>query len=373
MVVGSINDVLIVKTSSFGDIIQSFDALEYLKQKAPKAKVSWLVEEEAKDLILAHPLVDHAIILNTKKWRKNPFSLRTYQEIGSLRSFLKGSTFDVAFDLQGNLKSGLFLSLVKARAKVGFGKNTVHEWPNLIFTNQKYDYPSGKNIREDYLFLIQSFFQDFTLTLKHTVSFKLSLEERETLEGLFQKIEKPSLKLEKEGSPLIKKILIAPNSRWPNKELDMKTLVEFLQLTQTKVPSLFLFTWNTSKEYRIALDLFSYFQPNAMLLPALKLTQLHSLMERCDLIIAMDSLPLHLAGLTSVPTFSFFGPSLEKKFCPTNPSHASFQASCPYHRQFEKRCPRLRSCETGACLKSLKAQDFFNQFYLWWADYSKKR
>jgi heptosyltransferase-1 len=89
-------------------------------------------------------------------------------------------------------------------------------------------------------------------------------------------------------------------------------------------------------------------------------------MDSVDLVVAMDSLPLHLAGTTKVKTFSVFGASLASKFKPAGKKHLTLQGHCPYGRVFEKRCPILRTCPTGACIRSLTGKAVFNAFKLQW-------
>jgi heptosyltransferase-1 len=83
-------------------------------------------------------------------------------------------------------------------------------------------------------------------------------------------------------------------------------------------------------------------------------------MKGMDLVISMDSLPLHLAGSLNIPTFGVFGPSSAQKYNPS-PSPA-FQAACPYNEVFMKRCPKLRTCPTGACLKNLEGDRLYKTF-----------
>ena len=141
---------LIVKTSSLGDIIHAFKALAYLRHKCPYAEIDWVVEKPFRLLVERHPMVDHVHIIDTKQWRKQWWKQRK----------LKFPGYDIVFDLQGNLKSAWILSKVKSKLKFGFGLQTVPEWPNCLFTNMRVNPPKGQNIRDDYLALVQGFFQE---------------------------------------------------------------------------------------------------------------------------------------------------------------------------------------------------------------------
>ncbi|SCA63497.1 hypothetical protein SCG7086_AS_00250 [Chlamydiales bacterium SCGC AG-110-P3] len=103
----------------------------------------------------------------------------------------------------------------------------------------------------------------------------------------------------------------------------------------------------------VALKLKEQTPERIRILPRLSLPVLQAVMNRVRLVIAMDSLPLHLAGTTSTPTFSVFGASSMQKYKPLGGIHHGLQGECPYNVSFEKRCARLRSCKTGACIRSL--------------------
>ncbi len=320
--------ILIVKTSSLGDIIHAFPVLNYIKAKEPNAEISWVVEKPFASLVEAHPLVDHAYIVETKRWRKK----RAFKEISQFKKELQKETFDVVFDLQGNLKSGLITSCAKSKTKVGFGYKTAAEWPNILFTNQRCNPPTGENIRDDYLYLVKQFFHDFSLSFETKTLLKLSPQEEDQLERL-------SLSNEQ-------KILVCPGSAWRNKQLPHATLVNFLE---NYSHGHFYFLWGNPEEQKEAQQLHEQFS-NSTLLDKFSLPALQHLMSRMDLVVAMDSLPLHLAGTTGTATYAFFGPSSAEKYSPQGPQHHYFQGNCPYGKTFEKRCPILRKCKTGACL-----------------------
>ena len=223
----------------------------------------------------------------------------------------------------------------------------MHERPNLLFTNVKFDPPSGLNIREDYLYLAQSYCSDPLPFQVKPVELMISAEAKEKVERV---LSNPALQYKK-------KILVCPGSAWINKQLTKEQLIAFLKQYSD---STFLFCWGSEAEKQLSQQLIQEF-PGSILLEKMSLPALQSLMGKMDLVVSMDSLPLHLAGTTSVSTYSFFGPSLAAKFCPHGPQHHYFQGACPYGRTFEKRCPILRNCPTGACLRDVQIESSLQQ------------
>jgi heptosyltransferase I len=400
--------ILLIKTSSLGDIVHIYPVVDYLRKKFPAALIDWVVEAPFADLVHSHPYVNQVLTVSTKKWRKNIFAKETWKSIFQFRKQLQSARYDVVFDLQGNMKSGLITSLAYSPCKVGFGRSSVPEWPNLLFTNYRFDPPlyharesllsfdsarrshiedlrsdrrspaprgqgeeedrfgkvaasqnlanlpehgMNENIRHDYLSLAASFFKEPIPDEKSHVTLKISEKEKIFLDSICPK--RPS-------------VIVCPGSAWRNKQLTPETLSAFLELVKNHMQCHFLFVWGSQEEKELAMKLQKAFEGHSQVVEKMPLPMLQNLMDRSDLVIAMDSLPLHLAGTTKTPSFSVFGASSATKYKPIGTRHYAFQGSCPYGRAFVKRCPILRTCSTGACIRNLQAHDLFEAFKSWW-------
>ncbi len=322
--------ILIVKTSSLGDIVQSFPVLDYLRKKFPEAQIDWLVDASCAELLRANKQVSRVITFDKKNWRKEVF-----KQFFELKKQLKQTRYDLLFDLQGNIKSGFLTMMARAKVKVGFGFKTVREWPNVFFTTARINPPKGKNIREDYLGVVQGYFKDEKPHIFHPELLHLEPLQQQKLHELFNEGQKPTL--------------VCPFSRWSNKCLSEKDLVSVLQELDAGP---YWIIWGSQKERESALKI-SQHLPKSVVLERLSLAVLQHVMARSKLVISMDSLALHLCATTSTPVLSFFGPSLAAKFAPQGQNSCSIQGKCPYEVRFEKTCPKLRSCGTGSCLKSI--------------------
>lgn len=307
--------ILIIKTSSLGDILHAFDVVSYLKTKFKECTIDWVVEERCSELVMAHPDISHVWIINTKKWR-------------TLFRFMRASRkvpYDLVLDLQGNMKSGLFTLAANSLVKVGFGMKTVPEFLNVFTTTHRFDPPPGQNIRDDLLFLVKRYFGDELPFLAKPVG----LQAGEVLKIL-------------PGG-----ILVCPGSQWKNKRLSLEDLI--MVLRQYEGP--FYYVWGSEEERAFCGRLVE--AVGGTLLEKLTFAELQGVMRQGELVIAMDSLPLHLAALAGVKTLSFFGPSSGQKYAPRGEGHEFLQGACPYGVVFEKRCPKLRTCKSGACMKQV--------------------
>lgn len=347
--------VCIVKTSALGDIVQTFPVLAYLTQRHPAIQIDWVVERPFMDLLTAHPAVQRAIPVNTKSWREQLFSAQCRQELRAFRQAVAENPYDIVFDLQSNLKSGLVTWQIPAVHKVGFCGRTAREWPNILFTNQRFTPLAGVNARLEYLQIVQSYFKDNEPFEDPGIALRISTQQQAHIRTLLQT---PGLQ---QG----RKILVSGGSAWRNKQLPTQTLREFLRLIAHDMSCSFLFSWGSNEERNQAAELHHAFPENSVLLERLPLPVLQNLMGHMNLVIAMDSLPLHLAATSATPTFGLFGPSSASKFNPSGPHHHAFQGSCPYGRTFPRRCPILRTCPTGACLREQSANKLLESFREW--------
>lgn len=55
-------EILIVKMSSLGDILQAINLVNYIKAKDPDIKLTWLVEQKHYSLLKTFPQIDHIFI-----------------------------------------------------------------------------------------------------------------------------------------------------------------------------------------------------------------------------------------------------------------------------------------------------------------------
>lgn len=340
---------LIVKTSSLGDLIHTFPVINYLHRKYPTAQIDWVVESSYAELIRSHSLVDRVITINSKSWRKSMGSKSTRKELLVFRNELQKTNYDVVFDLQGNIKSGIITGFAKAKSKVGFSYDSVPEWPNILFTRQRFSPGKDQNIRVDYLSIVQQYFNDTGSPISESVNLGISEQEQKIICHI---LDNSSLKNEL-------RILVCPGSMWRNKQVSIETLAGFLKLIANEKSCSFIFAWGSKDEEMIAQTLYRAFPSQSIVLEKLSLPVLQNLMKRVQLVIAMDSLPLHLAGTAGIKTFSAFGASSAKKYKPEGSQHTTIQGNCPYHRTFDKRCPILRTCSTGLCIKGLTSEDLF--------------
>src|SRR4029078_12057022 len=93
--------VLIIKTSSMGDIIHTLPALTDAGNAIPGIKFDWVVENVFADIPRWHPLVDRIIPVALRRGRKEIFATSTRKEWQQLREQLNANQYDLILDAQG--------------------------------------------------------------------------------------------------------------------------------------------------------------------------------------------------------------------------------------------------------------------------------
>lgn len=99
--------LLIVKTSSLGDVIHMLPAISDAHARIPDLSVDWVVEENFAEVPAWHAGVSRVIPVAMRRWRKQWWSAGTRAEIHSWRNCLQQTPYDLVLDSQGLVKSAV--------------------------------------------------------------------------------------------------------------------------------------------------------------------------------------------------------------------------------------------------------------------------
>jgi heptosyltransferase-1 len=100
--------LLVVKTTSMGDVVHAMPALTDMLRAMPALQVDWLVEQPFAAIPALHPGVQRVLPLSWRKWRQQLTKGKTWSAMRSLRAQLREQPYDLILDLQGLLKSALW-------------------------------------------------------------------------------------------------------------------------------------------------------------------------------------------------------------------------------------------------------------------------
>lgn len=129
--------ILLMKTSSLGDVIHNLPAVSDIRRHFPDATVDWCVEENFAEIPHLHPGVSKIIPVALRRWRKNLLSRSTWQEIAAFRRELQAAPYDLVIDTQGLAKSALLTSMANGPV-AGYTADSAREPLAARFYQQKF-------------------------------------------------------------------------------------------------------------------------------------------------------------------------------------------------------------------------------------------
>lgn len=130
--------VLIVKTSSMGDVLHTLPALTDAMQAIPDIRFDWVVEEGFAQIPGWHPAVDRILPVALRRWRKSWFSQSTRLERQAFTDRLHERKYDVIIDAQGLLKSAALITRKAYGVKHGPDWHSARESLASLFYNVRH-------------------------------------------------------------------------------------------------------------------------------------------------------------------------------------------------------------------------------------------
>ena len=118
--------ILVVKTSSLGDVKHNLPVASDLHRSFPDAHIDWCVEESFADIPRLHPAIDQVIPVAVRRWRKALGRRSTWREIATFRKQLGHTPYDAIIDTQGLIKSGLIARQARGR-RYGYAAEVARE------------------------------------------------------------------------------------------------------------------------------------------------------------------------------------------------------------------------------------------------------
>jgi heptosyltransferase-1 len=118
--------ILIVKTSSMGDVVHALPVIADIRAHFPEASIDWLAETAFAAIPQLNPGVRRVFPMAWRKWRGQLMSPSTWQAMKALRAQLREQPYDLVMDLQGLLKSAVWARQA-AGPVVGYDRKSARE------------------------------------------------------------------------------------------------------------------------------------------------------------------------------------------------------------------------------------------------------
>jgi heptosyltransferase-1 len=118
--------VLVIKTSSLGDVIHALPALTDARAAIPDISFDWVVEEAFAPIPCWHHAVIQVIPVALRRWRKAPLSRQTRLQWHKFKQRVQAADYDLIIDAQGLLKSA-WLTRKANGISHGFDRHSARE------------------------------------------------------------------------------------------------------------------------------------------------------------------------------------------------------------------------------------------------------
>ena len=333
--------ILIIKTSSLGDIIHALPVLDYLHQAAPDAVIDWVVDDGFRALLEGNPLLGRLLTVPLRRLKRTPFSSSVTGDIVRFARELRQERYDLVFDLQGNSKSGLICLLARAGRKVGFSREHLQERVNAWCTDQQVPFlPDDRNAAQRYLRVVAA-------------PFGLAPESREWRAEIATSPADDAYAaqaLAEAGHPAV---LLHSGTTWQTKLWHEQGWCEFgLALRERYPAATFHLSWGDEEERRRATAIAAQLGESARLLKRMTLTQFVAVMKRMQLVVGGDTGPIHLAAAVGTATLSFYRCTDGMRNGPYGSRHRIVQSPLSCTVCMRKACER-----DDACRRSITVAD----------------
>jgi heptosyltransferase-1 len=120
------SDVLLIKTSSLGDVIHQMPAVTEARLRLPGMRLTWVVEDAFAPLAALHPGVDTVVAVASRRWRRALHQRATWREVGGFMRTLRARTYDTVLDTQGLFRTALIARLARG-LRHGYDANSARE------------------------------------------------------------------------------------------------------------------------------------------------------------------------------------------------------------------------------------------------------
>lgn len=120
-------NILLVRVSSLGDVLHNLPMVADILRHHPDANIDWVVEEGYTSLVRLNPHVRRIIPFALRRWRRSLGKAGTRAEIAQFVRSLRAEAYDVVFDTQGLLKTGIIMGAARLKPggrKVGLGNGS---------------------------------------------------------------------------------------------------------------------------------------------------------------------------------------------------------------------------------------------------------
>ena len=326
--------VLLIKTSSMGDVIHTLPALTDAQNAIPGIRFDWVVEEGFTDIPAWHPAIDRIIPVAIRRWRKNLWKTWRSGEYRRFKDSLREQTYDLVLDAQGLTKSAWLTRGLQAPV-AGLDKHSARE----PFARKFYDrcYPVAWDMHA-----VERLRTLFALALGY---------EKPASTGDYG-LDRAALAAQLDNPPAQPWLMFLHGTTWQSKhwpEANWRTLAEHYSAVGIPVR----LPWGNEAERERAMRIAEGL-PGVEVLPKLRIAEVASWLAGARACVAVDTGLGHLAAALDTPCISLYGPTLPSKVGAYGKGQVHLCATGPHAGKGDKQQPCFDDLDAAQVIAAME-------------------
>lgn len=297
--------ILIIKLRHHGDMLLVTPVIQTLHENYPDAQIDVLLFKETESMLSQNPLVNHCYVID-RKWKKLGLRQRIKHEWQLLKN-LRQQRYQVVVNLADQWRSGLLTRVTGAKIRLGFDfpKRRGNFWQRShTETVSVADHADLHTVQQN-LSILAPLALDSTST-KATMSYLPDDQSR---------IEQLLAEHQLDASFIV----IHPTSRWFFKCWPEHKMAHLINELSREGKKIIITASPDAKELAMVNKILTLCDVSNNLINLageISLPQLAALIDKAELFIGVDSVPMHMAAALKTPYIALFGPSKLKLWHP---------------------------------------------------------
>lgn len=333
--------VLVINLGGIGDLLLSVPALKALRSSYPEAEISILAPAGVHSIVQSLFFVDRVFTFNLEYGGIVP--LRKVLRNLKILLILRKKQFDVAINMRtlysekGAKKIKFLLEFIKPKVKVG---RDTEAWGNFFDVKIPETRVGQKYEMEYDIDTVRALGAEVK---DRSIDFNIDVESFSSVERI----------LEKEGLSKGDTLIGVHPGGMPSRAWPVENFAKVIEDINRRISCRFVITGgrdevNLAKHLTVITD-----AKVANLAGKLNTAELGALIKRCNVFIANDTGPMHIAAILKTPLVAIFGPGDITRFDPRNIS----QKATVLHKKVECAPCEKTECRTMKCLKIIHPEE----------------
>ncbi|MGI6092715.1 MAG: glycosyltransferase family 9 protein [Veillonellaceae bacterium] len=329
--VQEINKFLYINIAHIGDIVLSLPVARALKAAYPAAQLDMLVSFPQGEAAYYNPYVDNVLFYNIRSWQQDKSRL-----LGII-TMLQQENYDLAIASCYGTVDPMMAFLSRARYRAGFAVNGGEKYLNYVVPNNPvYVHEVERQLQVIDMLGIKA---DNT-----AIEFAIRPDD---IADLSDKV--PSAMHSKRLKVIICPISDRPQKMWP--------LANHIHVLKAMAQQAQCYLIGSNRQAAFLNEINEGAGSVAEVLAgSLTLGELGALIQAADLLITVDTGPMHIAQAFDTPVICLFGPTDPKRWGPRRPQDIIIRASVPCSPCWDIDDERHKRCRENRCMTEIRPE-----------------